>query len=130
MHFTWSSASLNDDNDDLITQYTVVFTDETGFTNPSDHRTVATNLTATLEFNKTYSVMVDASRCDGALTSDPVITKITIDKGTKEWFCKVYLIFDYSRPHMCHSHCPPWCGHQHRGGRLPAVLPVCGGSSA
>ena len=107
MHFTWSSVSLNDDNDDLITQYTVVFTDETGFTNSSDHRTVATNLTVTLEFNKTYSVMVDASRCDGALTSDPVITSITIDKGTYviESLREVYLIFNNYRI--------PWYGHQY-----------------
>ena len=45
-----------------------------------DH-TSSSNFTATLQFNTNYSVTIYASRCNGTLTSDPLITNITIDKG-------------------------------------------------
>ncbi len=70
------SAELNDD-EDLIVDYLITITSST---NESNY-TTGTNLTSTLEFNKTYSIAIYALRCNGTLTSEPFITNITINKG-------------------------------------------------
>ena len=80
MDFLWSSelSVTNGGENEFIDEYTIIFfTDTTDSTNETYH-TSNTSLTLRLEVNKTYSVILYASRCNRMLISDPFITNITI----------------------------------------------------
>ncbi len=83
VNFMWSSdssISLNHDDNSLLVHYIITIADVSGSRTTIDRLSNA-NFTATLEVNKTYSIMLYASRCNFTLMSDPFITNITIDKG-------------------------------------------------
>ena len=79
VNFEWSfeTASSAASDEGLIVEFAVTLTDTTDFTNTTIH-TSNTSLSATLEFHKTYSITLYASRCNHTLTSETVTSNITI----------------------------------------------------
>lgn len=76
VYFSWTSSfdSTGSDNESSVTFVINISEATTSYTSTS-------SFTTRLRLNTTYLIAVYASRCNGALTSDSLISSIIIDQG-------------------------------------------------
>ena len=90
--FRWNESAA-----DVGVVYEVTISEVTESTGTTNYTSTA-NFTTRLRFNITYLITVYASRCNGSLRSDPLITNITVHMNASE---TVKDVLGESLPKVC-----------------------------